>query len=171
MGLMVDSNANLAVAKANSKMEQVFGKTDLLAGVAAGRFQAAINSEKLKGGAMFAVSNINRKCKLDVSIVVVSPDAPKPSATISVTDPATADTTDLSLPCAWSQPRPGVWLCEWLDNFPSVSGAAGTANAAYAAASSMRAAALPGSAVDSVFKLTVESEAGDTAEGTLRYTL
>ncbi|CAI6009278.1 unnamed protein product, partial [Closterium sp. NIES-65] len=57
MGLVVDSNANLAVAKANSKMEQVFGKTDLLAGVAAGRFQAGINSEKLKGGAMFAVSN------------------------------------------------------------------------------------------------------------------
>ncbi|CAI5460656.1 unnamed protein product [Closterium sp. Yama58-4] len=172
MGLMVDSNANLAVAKANSKMEQVFGKTDLLAGVAAGRFQTAINGDQLKGGAMFAVSNINRKCKLDVSIVVVSPDAPKPSATLSVTDPASADTTDFSLPCAWTQPRPGVWLCEWLDNFPSVSGAAaGTADAAYAAAASMRAAALPGSAVESVFKLTVESDAGDAAQGTLRYAL
>ncbi|CAI5497059.1 unnamed protein product, partial [Closterium sp. Naga37s-1] len=188
MGLMVDSNANLAKAPSTSKMTQVFGKTDLLAGVAAGRFQAAINGE-LKGGAMFAVSNIsqphclisppsllppprsNRKCKLDVSIVVISPDAPKPAATISVTDPASAQTTDIPLSCAWSQPRPGVWLCEWLDNFPSVSGAAGTADASYKIAASMRAATLPGSAVDSVFKLTVESEAGDTADGMLRYAL
>ncbi|CAI7844144.1 unnamed protein product, partial [Closterium sp. NIES-53] len=145
-------------------------KTDLLAGVAAGRFQAAINGGQLKGGAMFAVSNINRKCKLDVSIVVIHPDALKPSATLSVTDPASAQTTDISLSCAWSQPRPGVWLCEWLDNFPSVSGAAGTADA-YAIAASMRAVALPGSAVDSVFTLTVESEAGDSAQGTLRYAL
>ncbi|CAI6011668.1 unnamed protein product [Closterium sp. NIES-65] len=155
MGLVVDSNANLAVAKANSKMEQVFDLNP---------------TASFLSPPFCLLPRSNRKCKLDVSIVVVSPDAPK-SATLSVSDPASAETTDLNLSCTWSQPRPGVWLCEWLDNFPSVSGAAGTANAAYAAAASMRAAALPGSAVDSVIKLTVESEAGDTAEGTLRYAL
>ncbi|CAI5491978.1 unnamed protein product [Closterium sp. Naga37s-1] len=156
MGLMVDSNANLAVAKPNSKMEQVF----------------VLNLNPTAASLPPSLPHpfSNRKCKLDVSIVVIHPDALKPSATLSVTDPASAQTTDISLSCAWSQPRPGVWLCEWLDNFPSVSGAAGTADA-YAIAASMRAAALPGSAVDSVFTLTVESEAGDSAQGTLRYAL
>ncbi|CAI7816566.1 unnamed protein product [Closterium sp. NIES-54] len=54
----LDATSKLAKAPSNSKMAQVFGNNDLLLGVPAGRFQAMITGDEIKGGAMFAVSNL-----------------------------------------------------------------------------------------------------------------
>ncbi|CAI5491970.1 unnamed protein product, partial [Closterium sp. Naga37s-1] len=153
------------------------GNNDLLLGVPAGRFQAMITGDEIKGGAMFAVSNLNRKCTIAYSIVLVSPQALMPEATISVVDPTTQESIIIPVGCKWAQPRPGVHVCEAKGDFPTTidtvfsTTSLAPAAAARSAAASMSAAALPGSAVDLVFKVTVASGMLPESDGALRYSL
>ncbi|CAI5460647.1 unnamed protein product [Closterium sp. Yama58-4] len=172
----VDATSKLAKAT-STKMDQVFGKTDLLLGVPAGRFQAVISGDEIKGGAMFVVSNLNRKTIINYSIILISPEALTPEATLTVLDPATQESIIIPVACKWAQPRPGVHVCEAKGDFPTAidtvfsTTSLQPAAAARSAAASMRAAALPGSAVDLVFKVTVASGMMEESVGTLRYSL
>ncbi|CAI5487081.1 unnamed protein product [Closterium sp. Naga37s-1] len=98
-------------------VEVTLGKPELLVGVPAGRFQAGINGDKLKGGAMFAVSS-NDEYKLYVTIVLLYRGTLKPAATLAVVNATSAQTTKILLDCTWTQPRPSVQLCEWLNDLP-----------------------------------------------------
>ncbi|CAI5484582.1 unnamed protein product [Closterium sp. Yama58-4] len=126
---------------------------------------------------MFAVSNLNRKCTIDYSIVLISPETLTPEATLSVVDPGTQESIIIPVGCKWAQPRPGVHVCEAKGDFPTTidttfsTTSLAPATAARSAAASMRAAALPGSAVDLEFKVTVASGMMQESQGTLRYSL
>ncbi|CAI6008081.1 unnamed protein product [Closterium sp. NIES-65] len=117
--LVTRSRSALKRAKSTLKRDQLFGKPELLVGVPAGRFQAMINGDAFKGGAMFAVSKTNGNCKLYVSILLLYRGDLKPAATLSVFNMTSSETTSIPLDCTWTQPRPGVQLCEWLNDFPA----------------------------------------------------
>ncbi|CAI5491227.1 unnamed protein product, partial [Closterium sp. Naga37s-1] len=173
----LDATSKLAKAPSTLKMAQVFGNNDLLLGVPAGRFQAMITGDDIKGGAMFAVSNVNRKCTIGYSIVLISSQALTPEATLSVVDSTTQESIIIPISCKWAQPRPGVNVCEAKGDFPTTIDTTFSttpltpAAAARSAAASMSAAALPGSAVDLEFKVTVASGMLPESDGALRYSL
>ncbi|CAI5949568.1 unnamed protein product [Closterium sp. NIES-64] len=63
-------------------------------------------------------NELNSEYKLYVTIILLYRGALKPAATLSVVNATSAQTTKTPLDFTWSQPRPGVQLCEWLNNFP-----------------------------------------------------
>ncbi|CAI7807438.1 unnamed protein product [Closterium sp. NIES-54] len=140
-------------------------------------YKADFSDTNVAGTFSIAVPSKNRKCTIAYSIVLVSPQALTPEATISVVDPTTQESIIIPVGCKWAQPRPGVHVCEAKGDFPTTidtvfsTTSLAPAAAARSAAASMSAAALPGSAVDLVFKVTVASGMLPESDGALRYSL
>ncbi|CAI5460372.1 unnamed protein product [Closterium sp. Yama58-4] len=160
------TGANLTTAPPHWTMQQVFGHNDLVRGVpTAGRLQAIINGDQLKGGATVAISNKKGKSMMHVSIVIIHAQDLMAAAKISVVYLRTQQTVHVPIKCTWARPRPSVHVCEVKTDFPSKIDTSSLTTLKPAHSATPKTA-------DLELKVVVVSQAlAEASEDTLRYTL